>query len=1373
MIGDARTSPRRPRSRAAELLPTLGVLLLAAGCATDDAARAGRSAAAAGDPASPAAAPPERPADATDAADRPTEHPALRVLARARAAESRRPRPAVAPGEIPGVASAGLEPVARDDTAAREPLDEALDDLAADASRGPALDFPEPGPDERRDAVRLYTAGRAARLAGDLDAALGLLRESARLDPSAAHPWREIGLVHRARGDRFAAETAFGRAIDRDPADTRSLEEAAFLATGASARAAAAPLLVRLYRRSDADADPALEYVVPARLGRVLLDRGRLAAAAELLERAGDMPDVFAGATNRVAELNEVFRARAELLTLAGDAHLRLGEPERAGSAYERALALPGARPAALLPRIVAAELAAGRPAHAASRLVARVLRDPRSVSTTDAELLAFIGERGGLERELDAAFDAMTASPDAEDPAARAALLRLRAASVSAASAVAAYTESLEAGGRFDADLAADLLGAATDAAEASRLADRLAAAAPLRARELAPAAVAAGHPAARLIPDASPADLAAGPAALRAHLLLLAGRTADAAALTERRAGGPDASAADHLARADVVRRLDGAAASRRVLEVVTASRTAPAALLLEAARRSVEDADPRRAATLLETASGRAGLPDFVRAELLALDAYVAQSAGEPDRAGSLARRAIELDPMHEPAHELRIALHGPTGPLADGAALAAALDDLRRAVPNSRVLRRLIARDAIVRGEHADARRRLGELLDERPLDADALRLLVQLADRADGATRDAVAERIEADFALVPGSETHAASLAAVRAATEPNTAINALRAWLDARPGDDEASLRLEAIYRESAERADLANAVRRERLRRAAPTASVAMELVVVDASERAYADAADHARDAIDRIDDPARLADTAGRVMLAAARSAVNRRGDPEAAAELVGLLAREVPGLPKAAHDAHITLRARLPIDEAAARDVVRDAARDREDTDDALADAVALLAIELSRGVVLTNDPETRPDRPNLEDDERAARLEVAARVALDAARAVEDGSGPWSRLAIIAVRNAMTAAVVFDDPRAPAARLLEDVARLILESPSGDAALRHGGRILLASNRNRNADPRFARGLDAAASVYAQSISDTLHTLDRDPLADAFARRALALDPENYYSANNLSYRLLRRNESLDEAVELAAAAARVADRDHPGGAPVFVLDTYGYALYKAGRVHDARDPDTGELEPGAVSVLERAADLASRGDQYTTMVVRTVVLDHLADALWVAGERASAVDAWRAVLRIGEETIRIVERRGEVGGQTVSRTDLAEVRSHVDAAREKIAAAGEDRPPPVSKVHRDVNSPPAPAPADADDPEETEARDVPVWDDDAGVRTYRVKPGDTLPKIATATLRDGTRWPEIVELNPGLTERNLHEQETIRIPPQ
>ncbi len=49
--------------------------------------------------------------------------------------------------------------------------------------------------------------------------------------------------------------------------------------------------------------------------------------------------------------------------------------------------------------------------------------------------------------------------------------------------------------------------------------------------------------------------------------------------------------------------------------------------------------------------------------------------------------------------------------------------------------------------------------------------------------------------------------------------------------------------------------------------------------------------------------------------------------------------------------------------------------------------------------------------------------------------------------------------------------------------------------------------------------------------------------------------------------------------------------------------------------------------------------------------------------------------------------------------------------------------------------------------------------------------KLYLVQKGDTLYGIAQKHLGAGKRWPELIQANPGLTDKNLKPGQTIRIP--
>ncbi len=107
-------------------------------------------------------------------------------------------------------------------------------------------------------------------------------------------------------------------------------------------------------------------------------------------------------------------------------------------------------------------------------------------------------------------------------------------------------------------------------------------------------------------------------------------------------------------------------------------------------------------------------------------------------------------------------------------------------------------------------------------------------------------------------------------------------------------------------------------------------------------------------------------------------------------------------------------------------------------------------------------------------------------------------------------------------------------------------------------------------------------------------------------RRLIALKPDHAHAYNALGYTLADRTDRLKEAIELLDKALKLAPDDP------FILDSMGWALFKAGRL-DA-----------AIDYLRRA--FALRPDPE--------IAAHLGEALWVRGDRDEARRIWQGSLR-------------------------------------------------------------------------------------------------------------------------------------------
>jgi len=112
--------------------------------------------------------------------------------------------------------------------------------------------------------------------------------------------------------------------------------------------------------------------------------------------------------------------------------------------------------------------------------------------------------------------------------------------------------------------------------------------------------------------------------------------------------------------------------------------------------------------------------------------------------------------------------------------------------------------------------------------------------------------------------------------------------------------------------------------------------------------------------------------------------------------------------------------------------------------------------------------------------------------------------------------------------------------------------------------------------------------------------------AEADLRRLIKLEPEHAHAYNALGYTLVDRTTRLDEGIALLEKALKLSPDDP------FILDSMGWAQFKAGRLN------------AAVDYLKRA--YGQRPDPE--------IAAHLGEALWAAGQRDAARLVWQGSLR-------------------------------------------------------------------------------------------------------------------------------------------
>ena len=211
------------------------------------------------------------------------------------------------------------------------------------------------------------------------------------------------------------------------------------------------------------------------------------------------------------------------------------------------------------------------------------------------------------------------------------------------------------------------------------------------------------------------------------------------------------------------------------------------------------------------------------------------------------------------------------------------------------------------------------------------------------------------------------------------------------------------------------------------------------------------------------------------------------------------------------------------------------------------------------------------------------------------------------------------------------------------------------------------------------------------------------PKAEPNFRKALELYPNQPQVMNYLGYSWIDMNMNLEEGMELIRKAVELRPSDG------YIVDSLGWAHYRLGEYEEA------------VRELERAVSLKPDDP---------VLNDHLGDAYWRVGRRLEATFQWSHSrdMKPDPAVLANVEKKLEEGLPPV----------------EDKAVAEEPKAPPAPAVE-----PPAPVPSDQRTEIKADAVAKPV--------AYKVTSGQSLWSIAADQLGSGSRYIEILHLNPQL----------------
>lgn len=1158
-----------------------------------------------------------------------------------------------------------LEPVSAEDTNARRTLDEA------------ALDFPMPERDaearetetdtsRRSPALRAYIKGLHALRAEKFEDAVDRLTTATRLSPGSAEPWLALGEAYRGMGNRIAASGAFRRVIEIDPGNPDALDELSLQALTLGRTEEALPYLFALRAMLGSVDDAALPFLTHDRLGRALRDLGYDRASAEATAIASDLPARAPYTPTHQDELAALYRERGLRAMRVGDAMMRLGDPEEAGAWYERAFRLDGVDQSEALARRLYAMLRLGRPASAIKAITESILTERVNVNGETSRLLEYVAsrldDRGLLGRTLVEAASLLD-----EDRAARLrpALLRASAVSMGADGATGYLLSQLRTDPRNDdaRRLLFELM-STTPAPDRADTLVSLIALAPETGRDVAAQASwlwdSLSEIADAVALDASaPAEKLDARSFVKGLLYSVNGqpdealRAWDKASVTTPTGRMARAMRAQELVRVD---RWHDASAELSLITEATSPWTQ--AELANAWSMLERYEDALAAARCAETLA--LNNPDAA-AEALVTRARVLARSGRPiDVIFGVLQRANQVSPTYLPAATQLYTLSYRID-AADGQRLREKILNALGPLPEGHPLTTLNqAQDLILSGRTNVAYRILRESANENAPDPSIDQLYFAILNTS--RLYEEGLEWLDDRASQAPYESRYTLWRSELLRGNERDTlAAEVLEAWLTRYPGDDDIRLQLADVYRDAFNRT------------------SDADELVLQMLESRPFS---------IDR---------EIVRLQIEQRRSNVHG---------MTAVLERLGP-----VYD-QLTTEQRTGI-HSFAREVARQSTRLGLDPAG---------MYEFLRTLIRV-DP-TAP--PTLRSDAAA----LAYLNGVDAAELVsvffDDGITPDQRREALESFMLVTFGFERMDDR------VFEFFRLLNERSAGDGGLSR--KIYLASlwfslakieGVDRDEEQLYARTCDAIRSTVRsmddeglfEELFDGTVSLIKTPIertfrftptpemlaydcaiaigstgapddeVDRLYRFILDREPDHANANNNLGYRMLERGDDPREAYELIQRAYRA----EPGRANI--VDSYGWALHKLGLHREG--PDGG---PGAVDVLRRAEDMVrqeiraddrkaagqlrgpdkqeSLQDSFYGQVTLVVIIDHLGDALWAAGEREEAIKMWNQSSAI-VDTFGLIDRPFSVPESVVA--DYTRVG---EACRAKVRAANEDRDP-------------------------------------------------------------------------------------------
>jgi tetratricopeptide (TPR) repeat protein len=1100
-----------------------------------------------------------------------------------------------------------------------ESLDTVIQRLAQQHPEG-HIERVRPEPEVEEAALRFYISGRQKALDGSTAGAIEDLTNATTTDPTAGEPWRELGEAQLAIGERSEARASFEKAAACGLNDPRVLE---ILGRGSLERGdqeTAAAYLARAALAEPGRTDPLLAQVINVALWRALAAQGYITASRDVLLLALERPAEISSSTRYGSEAASIFRRQGDLWREVGDADCRLGQFASASDAYDRAQQLPSLESTSLDRRLVFAQVRAGRPAQAAIGVLSDIMATGRT-GPESAELLRYLGQIAGLSPEISDALEAFSRTlPQSATIAGGLARAQAGLADPSRARSVLRQQAQRHPSDLRSTSALFSLIGdPRAAAAEAARLTARH----PMEVGRIAEALVRSQVP---LEPVMACLESSGSSEAtlLLAYVEAVRGDVARASDRVSHLRASGDAIPAVALAQIEiglVAGRLDRA--DRALARLQEGSGTAwvraraRGLAWLQRSGPALADLEP---ALSSESTSPDERLDDLI------LAGELATSLGHTDDAERWFQAAAAIDPLDERPSSRLLAFHGSAGPAPDPGRASQIVRDLRQTMPDSKMLRAARVQELLRRAAMAQAETEAMSLATDDPSDGSLTELATSVwKTRFDSGDAGALARGLEWIGEQLQRRPRAPFLLEAqsklLIADGRADRAASELRAALDA-GGSPDVSRVLERVLRDQLDRPDDAESLITARLGRPDRTVGGSIEWAVHEAGRGADVEAAAAIQSGI--RPDATLTSDQGARLLAIASQIAQRALPQPDqarlaAAASLFDLAEQRDIKAPAEAHALRLQVLAAWT-DTDADRMIRAAAYTAREFPDHA--DAAYIAA---ANALAL------------------AHRGPEAIRVISTGADAVKD---PGTDILAEWLRVVVVSGTIAD------ARTLID--RAAAEGKTKELAMRF-------------ADADSSTIQDWRAQV-AYVIGVTLNASQRAPEANAAYELALSYDPHHAWAANNLGYALADKGVEIDRASSLLETAHAALPTE------AAVTDSLGWLRYKQGLILDQTDPATGNVtRQGAVSLLT-AASLTSRGQQDPT------ILDHLGDALWLAGRSAEALRSWQHSEQVASQFLSDAEKNRETPRAAAS-TAVQEARAIKDSAiaKRRAAASGQD----------------------------------------------------------------------------------------------